>query len=197
MWLGDERFVSRDNALSNLRPVDTVLRAPEGVALPTENVHPVPVEGALGLGFRGAKAAAARYAEQVAAVVPGVNGFPEFDLVMVGVGPDGHVLSVFPHSEAFESKDAFLAIPLPAHIEPSVARISMNPGALDVARELLVIAYGAAKARVLADVLGPRRDERRWPAQRARRGGAIWLLDAAAASGLTAAVGLQPDSDEP
>ena len=50
--------------------------------------------------------------------------------------------------------------------------------------EIIVVAHGADKAAILAEVLGPERDERRWPAQLARRAGATWILDEAAASAL-------------
>ena len=96
------------------------------------------------------------------------------NLVIVGVGPDGHVLSVFPGSAAIDSTELALAIPAPTHIEPHLERVTLNPAVLGVAREVLVAAFGADKAPVLASVLGPEKDPRRWPAQLAVRDGAIY-----------------------
>ena len=75
-------------------------------------------------------------------------------------------------------------MPAPTHVEPHVARVTLNPRILDVARRIIVVAHGEGKAAILAEVLGPERDERRWPAQLARRARATWILDAAAASAL-------------
>ena len=60
--------------------------------------------------------------------------------------------------------------------------MSLTPGVLAAARVPIVVAHGADKAAILASVLGPERDERRWPAQVARRAGAIWFLDRDAAA---------------
>jgi 6-phosphogluconolactonase/glucosamine-6-phosphate isomerase/deaminase len=93
-------------------------------------------------------------------------------------------LSVFPGSIALDSTDWALAIPAPTHIEPHVARVTLNPALLTVARHVITVVHGAAKAAVIGEVFGAERDVRRWPAQLARRAGATWILDAAAASGL-------------
>ena len=75
-----------------------------------------------------------------------------------------------------------MGVPAPTHVEPHLARVTLHPRVLEVARSVILVAHGAAKADVLADVLGDERDERRWPAQLARRAGATWFLDEAAAT---------------
>jgi 6-phosphogluconolactonase/glucosamine-6-phosphate isomerase/deaminase len=62
--------------------------------------------------------------------------------------------------------------------------VTLNPRVLDVAHRIIVVSHGAAKAAILAEVLGAERDERRWPAQLARRPSATWVLDKAAASAI-------------
>ncbi len=110
LWFGDDRFVRRDDPLCNVGLVDASLLAWDGVPLPPDHVHAVPADQVIREG--GGPAEAARlYAEELAAEVPTERGWPAFDLVIVGVGPDGHVLSVFPGSEAFDASETVLPIP--------------------------------------------------------------------------------------
>jgi 6-phosphogluconolactonase len=199
VWWGDDRYVPQDHALSNVKPFVDILLDVAGheegtslggsaapVQLPVANVHPFRTTEAIGAS-RGAGACAAELAEELrAADLPVVDGWPVFDLVLLGVGADGHVLSVFPGSAAFGSKDWALAIPAPTHIEPHVQRVTLNPAILTVARRLIVVAFGAGKASVLDDIFGGEVDPARWPAQLARREDATWILDRAAAANLPA-----------
>ena len=190
LWFGDDRCVPRDHPESNLRAVDTVLLAGDAAAglepapLPPENLHPVPVDATLAAGGGPAKAAAAYEAALRVALPADAAGRPVFDAIIVGIGPDGHLLSVFPGSAAFDAPGWVVAVPAPTHVRPYLPRVSLTPGALDATPTLLPIAFGAAKAAILAAVLSGPRDERRLPAQRARRAGATWILDEAAAGSL-------------
>jgi 6-phosphogluconolactonase len=182
LWWGDDRYVPRDHPLSNVKPCDDVFLI--GVPIPFDHVHPFPVGAAIAEGRGAAWSAAVMAAELRRARLQEADGWPMLDLVLLGVGPDGHVLSVFPGSAAFDSTDLALAIPAPTHIRPHIERVTLNPALVGAARGVLVVANGADKAPVIAEVLGPERDPRRWPAQLARREGATWILDAAAASAL-------------
>jgi 6-phosphogluconolactonase/glucosamine-6-phosphate isomerase/deaminase len=84
------------------------------------------------------------------------------------VGPDGHILSVFPARPRFDLAFLGVAIPAPRHIEPQVPRVTLNPRIVAVAREVLAVATGENKAAVLKEVLEGERDEARLPAQLAR-----------------------------
>jgi 6-phosphogluconolactonase/glucosamine-6-phosphate isomerase/deaminase len=83
-------------------------------------------------------------------------------------------------------------VPAPAHIGPHLDRVTLTPAALDATPGLVVAAFGAGKAAIVGELLGAShadpvarpRAERRLPALRARRAGATWVLDAAAAAGL-------------
>ncbi|HEY7131620.1 MAG TPA: 6-phosphogluconolactonase [Candidatus Limnocylindrales bacterium] len=205
LWWGDERFVPADHPQSNAHiatsdligigalsgesgtggsGADVFGRREAGAPIHPDHVHPIPTGAAIAAD-EGPDWAAARYAEELAAAGPAVaDGMPVFDLVIVGVGPDGHVLSVFPGSATFDRGETVLGVPAPTHIEPHLPRVTLNPRALGVARQIVVVAHGAAKAEMLASVLGPDVDERRWPAQLARREGATWFVDEAAASAL-------------
>jgi 6-phosphogluconolactonase len=190
LWFGDDRFVPRDDRESNLDAVDMVLLAGDPAAglepapLPPGNLHPVPVDATLAAGGGPAEAAAAYEVALRAALPADLAGRPVFDAIVVGIGPDGHLLSVFPGSAAFDAPGWVVPVPAPTHVLPRVPRVSLTPGALDATPALLPMAFGAGKAAILAAVLAGPRDERRLPAQRARRAGAVWILDAAAAGSL-------------
>lgn len=187
VWWGDDRFVPRDHPLSNVKPLDDILLDPEhGVDIPIANLHPFRVTESLGAGWDTAWTADLLANELRTEGLPIRDGWPVLDLIVVGIGGDGHLLSVFPGSVAFDSSAWALAIPAPTHIEPHVERVTCHPALLGVAGDVLAAVTGAGKAAVLAEVFGPVTDPRRWPAQLARRPGATWLLDAAAAAKLPA-----------
>lgn len=197
-WWGDERFVPSDHRLSNAKPfLDTMVEAGahetghsdddrRRVRVPAANVHPFPTGRAIG-GGRDADRCATEYEDQLrAAGIPESDGYPVFDLMFIGIGGDGHLLSVFPGSEAFDSDRWALAIPAPTHIEPHVARVTLNPSTVRVARRVLAVVLGASKAEIVGRVFREPTDPRSLPAQLAIRDGATWILDEAAAAQLPA-----------
>lgn len=200
VWWGDDRYVPKDHPLSNVKPLDDILMAigwtqagqlalgesgeAVPVPLPIDNLHPFPTTEAIG-SAGGAAWCAARLGEELAGAGLEQDGpWPVLDLVLLGMGADGHVLSVFPGSSALAAAELALAIPAPTHIEPHVERVTLNPALIGAARGVLVVAAGEEKAGVLGEVFGTERDPARWPAQLARRDGATWILDADAAAGL-------------
>ena len=206
LWWGDERVVPSDHPASNAGlayvtllntqahigqsgqgEVATDVDAGVGPGVPvlSPHVHPFPVDETIAEG-RGSDWAAAHYAELLRSELPaGVDDLPAFDLILLGVGGDGHILSVFPESAAF-ARDAplVLAVPAPTHIEPHLPRLTLSPRLLEAAGRVLVMSHGSSKADVLGNVFGATWDPVRWPAQLARRGNATWLLDRAAAARL-------------
>jgi 6-phosphogluconolactonase len=184
VWWGDDRFVPREHELSNVKPLDDVLLRDGAAPLPAANLHPFPVARTLAIGEDEAWCAAELAAELHASEIAVEDGWPVFDLVLAGVGPDGHILSVFPGSAALESRAWAVAVPAPRHIEPHVPRVTLNPRVVTVARETLVVAMGQSKAAILREILQGERDASRLPAQLARHDRATWILDEAAASAL-------------
>ena len=206
VWWGDDRFVPRDHPQSNVLPLDQVLLSASargglsgtgadaalveieydpGVYIPPANIHAPRMSDAIGRAA-GPEWVAERYVEELqgASLPEGEGGLPSFDVLFLGVGPDGHLLSVFPNSPLFESDAWASAVPAPTHVEPHLARVSLNPGVIAAARRVVLVVHGEGKAEILASVFGSERDERRWPSQLARRGGATWFLDRAAAAQL-------------
>ena len=129
---------------------------PAGVPIPLDQVHPFPTGEAIG-GGRGPAWCAATLADELRSDGPAAteDGWPAFDLLLLGVGSDGHLLSVFPGSPALDSTELAMAIPAPTHIGPHVERVTLNPAVVGAARQVLVVVTGTAKAAVLAEIFGP------------------------------------------
>jgi 6-phosphogluconolactonase len=204
LWWGDERLVPVDHPASNSGLAYGVLlgyaaRAAEsgsggqgtdsaagdlpGLAVLAENVHPFGVDEALGESDPGALVAE-RYAAELARYLPASSdGLPSFDVILLGVGSDGHVLSVFAGGPALADDAALvLAVPAPEHVEPHLPRLTLNPRLLGAAERLLVMVAGAAKAAVVAQALRADGPPAEPVARLARRANATWLLDEAAAA---------------
>jgi 6-phosphogluconolactonase len=206
VWWGDDRFVPRDHPQSNVLPLDQVLiraagyagqsgagddgadvasKVEAGVHIPAENIHAMAMGPAIGAGRDTTWVASAYDRELRDADLPiAPNGTPRLDVVLVGMGPDGHVLSVFPGSTVFSNGGWVAPVAAPEHIEPRLARVSLSPDFLEAAGLVLVVALGEGKAETLSAVLGDTRDTARWPIQHARRSNAVWLLDAEAGAKL-------------
>jgi 6-phosphogluconolactonase len=204
LWWTDDRFVPPDHPLSNVKiandvllniahrsgesgtgglPGDVVTGRTGGAPIPIDQIHPFETNAAIAGGHDPDWCARA-YAEDLRADGPDTNddGWPVFDLMLLGVGPDGHILSVFPGSPTFDRAEWALGVPAPTHVEPHVARVTLNPAIVPAAAELLVVTSGADKAEMLRAVLRGERDDRALPAQLARRPGATWIVDEAAAA---------------
>ena len=185
LWLGDDRFVPRTDPFSNLSAVDAVLLAPnaDGSAAPMScaQVETWSTE------TPNADDAARSYAERAAAALPtATNGAPSFDLVLIGIGGDGHCLSVFPGSPlAAPDAPISAAVAAPTHIEPHLPRLTFSLKIIAAARSVLPLAAGATKADVLARIIDGGESISTLPAKAALIPTATWLIDAAAASKLT------------
>jgi 6-phosphogluconolactonase len=201
VWWGDDRYVPADHPLSNVQPLTQILLATggdealsgaamagvgghgDGISIPVANLHPIQMADAISHG--GAPRAAARYAAELRDAGPAgdPSGTPVFDLLLLGVGPDGHILSVFPGSAAWDDPAACVAIPAPSHVEPHVERVTLTPRVVAAARRVLVVTAGASKAAILARAWATD-DVRSLPVAATRLGSAVWMLDEAAAGSL-------------
>jgi 6-phosphogluconolactonase len=196
VWWGDDRYVPRDHPDSNVKAFDDIMLGIgsteegtaggtiPGVPIPIANVHPFRTGEAIGSGRGAAWCASTLAAELRGAPLDVVGGWPVFDLLLLGIGPDGHLLSVFPDSPAIGSADLAMAIPAPTHVGPHVERVTLNPVVVATALDTLVVVYGPDKADAIGRIFGLDRDARRVPGQIARKKGATWILDEAAAAGL-------------
>lgn len=176
-WWGDDRFVRHTDPLSNVLPIN-------GTGIPAGNQHPIPTDEAIAAGAGPARAAERYVAELADALPSDVDGLPVFDLVILGVGPDGHILSVFPGSAAWDAEASVVAVPAPAHIEPHVDRVTLNPRVVGAARAVLVTTAGASKAANLARAWSGHAEPRDVPVAATLLPTATWLLDETAAAEL-------------
>jgi 6-phosphogluconolactonase len=170
-FIGDERFVPANNPLNNM---SMARKAFLDQCAPSANVHPIPVDSA------DPGEAARRYEAELKAFYGSdklARQRPLFDVVLLGVGPDGHTASLFPGYPAVEETSRWVIEVPKAHVEPFVPRVSLTLPTLASCREMLFEASGAGKRAILTRVF----DGEDLPANRAHsEGETIWLLDKAA-----------------
>jgi 6-phosphogluconolactonase len=170
-FIGDERFVPADDPLNNM---GTARRLFLDSYAPASNIHPIPTDTA------NLHEAARRYESELQSF-HGADRLdstrPLFDVVLMGVGPDGHTASLFPDYPALEETDRWVVGVPEAHVEPFVPRVTLTLPALGSCREMLFEVSGSDKRAILTRVL----DGEDLPANRAHSTGeTIWLVDKAA-----------------
>jgi len=185
IWQGDERFVPLDHPDRNWTgALRDWLEADGATGVPVTQLHPIPVDAAIDRG-RDATWAAERYSEEIERVLPRRAGAVAFDVVLLGMGGDGHILSAFPGAPAIaEEHVPALAVAAPTHIEPHLPRVTLAPFLLRAAGGIVVMVPGAAKADTVADCLTSSCDPGRLPAQLAVRPTTVWLLEPGSAASL-------------
>lgn len=177
VWWGDERYVGADSPDRNDVGVEETFLRAEG--LRAGNVHRIP---AVDSGMELTEAAQA-YAEELAShgLVPGTTPF--FDVVLLGVGPDSHVASLFPDHPAQSAVDS-PTVAVRESPKPPPDRVSLTFPALNSARSVLLLVSGASKADAVGRSHGPVAP---WTAPASAVRGTeetVWYLDRDAAGGL-------------
>lgn len=175
VWWGDERFVASDDGARNELQARTAWL--DHVPLDPSRVHPMPADD----GSLSAEQAAAGYADELVAAAGGA-GSPAFDVLMLGVGEDGHVASLFPGHPGLTATG--VAVAVHDSPKPPPERVSLTYETLNRAHEVWFVAAGEGKAWAVAQARHDG-DVTEIPA-RGVRGlrRTRWLLDAAAASQL-------------
>lgn len=168
LWWGDERFVAAGDPDRNEGQAQEAFIS--RISIPDENVHRMGSAS----DFDTPETAAAAYHDELAH-----NGNPEFDVLMLGLGPDGHVASLFPGHVVFEKSSATISA-VHDSPKPPPTRVTLSLGTINRAKKVWVVAAGAEKAHAVAECL---QGNATYPGG-AVRGTAetLWLIDAAASS---------------
>ncbi|HEY6739941.1 MAG TPA: 6-phosphogluconolactonase [Actinopolymorphaceae bacterium] len=181
VWWGDERFLPTGAPERNETGARSALL--DHVPIPPERVHAMPA--ADGSDGDDPEAAAARYADSLSAAArPEDHGdVPTFDVLMLGMGPDGHVASLFPEQPALHEEERTV-VAVHGAPKPPTTRISLTWQAINAAREVWLLVAGAEKASAVQLALGGA-GRMQIPAAGVRgRQRTLWLLDRAAAKDL-------------
>jgi 6-phosphogluconolactonase len=171
LWWGDERWVPAASPDRNAGQAHHALLA--SLPIPAEHIHEI----ASADGGRTLAEGVSAYAHELALHWPGV-----FDLVLLGVGPDGHVASLFPGANLLEVTEDLVA-GVTDSPKPPPERITLTLPALNRANDVWFLAAGAEKASAVTSALSQSLAETSLPAARVRgRASTAWFLEAAAAS---------------
>jgi 6-phosphogluconolactonase len=170
-FIGDERLVAPNDPLNNMSTARNLFL---DRFAPAANIHPIPTDTA------DPGEAALRYESELQSFYGAEvldPGRPLFDLVLMGVGPDGHTASLFPGYPAIEQTERWVVGVPKANVEPFVPRVTLTLPALGSCREMLFEVAGSDKRAILTRVL----ESENLPANRAHSiGETIWLVDQAA-----------------
>ncbi len=176
-WV-DERAVPPTHADSNYRLARELLLEP--ARIPSPQIHRIQAE-------LGPEEAARRYVAEIRSFFRlSAEDLPHFDVVHLGVGPDGHTASLFPGGPLLEDRSGIAAA---VYVEKLKNwRITLLPGVLLRAGQIVFFAPGEEKREILQRIWGPEYNPGRWPAQLIDREGknVAWFVDRAAADGIPA-----------
>ncbi len=177
LYFGDERAVPPEHPDSNFRMVREALL--DHITLPARNVRRMQAEPVT------IEQDAARYATMLRAQLPlNETGMPVFDLVLLGMGPDGHTCSLFPETTILQERTQPVGT---VHVERLNSwRLSLTYPVLNAARHLLFLVAGSDKAAMLQQICQLTQVGTPVPVQHIQPRGAVeWHLDKAAAAGLS------------
>lgn len=177
-FFGDERHVPPDHADSNFRMANESLLS--RVPIPAANIHRIQAENP------DAAQAAADYERDLRGFFEPrglvVDGFPRLDLILLGMGPDGHTASLFPGSSALDETQRWVVSTWVEKFQTD--RITFTYPTINHAAKIALFVAGADKAAMIHAVLVEYKDAPRYPVQFVRpvNGVKLWLLDSAAAT---------------
>jgi len=176
VFWGDERCVPPEDSESNFRMAQETLLSK--VPIPESQIHRMPADQP------DREATSQAYVAEMRHTF-GTAGIPSFDLIQLGMGPEGHTASLFPHQPSLHER-VRLVLPVTTP-KPPPDRLTFTPPLLNAARHVLFLVTGSEKADAVHAVLEGEYNPDEYPAQivRPTAGEVTWMLDTAAASKLS------------
>jgi 6-phosphogluconolactonase len=184
IFWGDERYVPSDHPDSN----ENMARQAwlNQVPLPPSNIHAVPTHlsnpADSALQYEATlKAVFGTAAFGTAAFGTKAGDFPAFDLILLGIGDDGHTASLFPHTPALDVRDRLVTI----GEKSGQPRITFTYPLINNAHNVLFLLAGASKQPALQQIFSPEADSKQYPAHAIRpQGNLLWMMDQSAGEGI-------------
>ncbi|HEA29413.1 MAG TPA: 6-phosphogluconolactonase [Leeuwenhoekiella sp.] len=172
LYWGDERCVPPDDEDSNYKMTKEHLLSK--IEMPAENIFRIKGED-------DPHTEAKRYAEVLEKELPQANGLPQFDMVILGMGGDGHTASIFPSEIELWDAESYCAVA--THPESGQKRVGLTGGIINNAKTVAFLVTGESKAEKVEEIIGQKPGYKNYPASKVNpeSGDLIWFLDSDAA----------------
>jgi 6-phosphogluconolactonase len=169
-WV-DERCVPPDDPESNYGMTKKILL--DNVNIPPENIHRM-------AGENNPDSEISRYAEEIKSVVPSRLGLPSFDMILLGMGADGHTASLFPGGKLLSSAENICGSAV--HPASGQKRVTLTRDLINNANNILFLVTGKDKAETFTEIINKTPDAKRYPAAGINplNGRIEWLVDSQA-----------------
>ena len=165
VFWGDERYVPPDHPDSNQLMARRAWL--DSVDIPAQNIHPMPTDDA------DPADAARKYDAHLAEFFNLKTGeFPALDVILLGMGDDGHTASLFPHTEALQVRDRLITV----GSKDGQPRITFTAPTINHGRCVMFVVAGANKRPALAEIFAPLADELSYPSRLVQPQGELWWL---------------------
>lgn len=168
-WWGDERMVPPDNPESNFGIVNNLMFLKIGIR--GDQIHRI-------IGEAEPLREAQRYDSEIQSFLKKSKGWPAFDLIMLGLGEDGHTASIFPNQMELMYSDSITSTAL--HPGTGQARITLTGKVLNNAKRVAFLVSGASKSLIFKDIISGTENSSNYPASHIQPDGELhWFVDAA------------------
>jgi 6-phosphogluconolactonase len=153
IFWGDERCVTPQSPESNFGETQRLLL--NHIEIPNENIHPI-------FGEHDPENESARYSEEIVELLPKRNNLPSFDLIILGIGSDGHTASIFPDQMFILKSENFCEVA--SHPATNQKRITLTGKILNNAKSIVFLVTGSEKSQVVSNIINKKNDYNCYPA---------------------------------
>jgi 6-phosphogluconolactonase len=153
LFWGDERCVSYESTESNYGEAKRLFL--DQIDIPKENIHPV-------FGDRDSVSEAERYSDEIKSIVPLLNDLPNFDLIILGIGEDGHTASIFPNQMHMMKSDKICEVAI--HPVSAQKRITITGKTINNSKIIVFLVTGEKKSKILSEIINKNNKNKNHPA---------------------------------